>query len=178
MKDIYLLRHSFNNDDGSLDERGTMRALDIARLLPPFAAVITSEAPEAVATAEYLASIAGETDERAGVYQEYLNHKSAISRLAKRRNYSFFDAIEAYEADIMPGLLAHAHGLCDLAEETFERLPDGGHGLIVSHSTTIIAAMGILGQRRMPVECGMGYRMDTDGIRPFKPLLGGPFQSG
>ena len=158
MKEVYLIRHAEKDPNGILTERGEMAAQELAKVLPVFSKVVSSDSSRTQRTAELLTGKKPEIDDRAGFAMASPQKSDDINRLAAENNTTFFEASKVYnDAAVLAGIDVKAKGLKALVTELLGELGEGEKALVVSHDLSITPAVALDGLPATSIDFLHGY---------------------
>jgi broad specificity phosphatase PhoE len=150
MKSIELRRHAEKDPNGLLTKAGIEAAKSLAKKLPLFSHVISSDSERALLTAKLISSIDPRIDSRASMYMASSEKSNVINEIAIEKDLTFLEAIYEYaDPEIIENTELRAHEFNELIDQMFDALDKDGYGLIISHDLSISAAMAKCG---IPIE--------------------------
>lgn len=170
MKEVHLRRHAEKSSDGQLTENGIRDARELAKVLPTFVKVISSDSDRARETARLLTGTDPEVDTRAGYYMAPPYKSAAINALAAEQGLTFLEALKQYQdPEVLQGVDIKATELNELITELLESIGENEKALIVSHDLSISPAMALKGIALESITPLGGYVIQEDGsIRALK----------
>ncbi|MCL4359647.1 histidine phosphatase family protein [Patescibacteria group bacterium] len=160
MKEVHIRRHAPKDATGVLTEEGKKLATAFKQGLQEFNLVISSNKPRAVETAQLLTGIYPMLDTRASGIPFTKEQEKEFHERGNHHPFGIagviFDSTE-----FRPLIIKKGENLVALITETFDKLPEEGRALIISHDGVMVAADMIL--RHAPL---------TKAEKTYEPLQG------
>jgi broad specificity phosphatase PhoE len=166
MKELELRRHAFRDSEGDrLSPEGRLQAEDVGRTLPSdYSVIFVSPAQRAAETVAWFLRGSGQQLPSHAQVPDLLSPEEDRWRAAgKAARSSRVDDIARQDPDLLDRASRH---LAHVVEGLFDRVPEGGRGLVVGHTPLLEAAVfGLTGTTVDPLaECeGILLTREDDG---------------